>query len=108
MNPFSTKNPLFEVHGIMIEFIKGYSLSDLAINEPHSAWQAICDEAINTVNLIGDHQILNEDVIPYNNLDTKAGNLIKIRDLHHRFRPVQISGRLRVGSGLEARENASG
>lgn len=60
VNVFCTKNSLFEVQGIMIEFIKGYNLSDLAKNEPQSAWQSICDRAIHTVNLIGetsDHRI---------------------------------------------------
>lgn len=37
VNVFSTKNSLFEVQGIMMEFIKGYNLSDLAKNEPQSA-----------------------------------------------------------------------
>lgn len=78
VNAFSTKNFLFEVQGIMIEFIKGYSLSDLAKNEPQSAWQNICDEAIRTVNLIGDHQVLNEDVKPHNILIQKQATLSKL------------------------------
>ena len=65
VNAFSTKDPLFEVQGILIEFIEGYSLSEL-INEPKSTWQSICDEAIRTINLIGDHGVLNEDVRPDN------------------------------------------
>lgn len=69
----STKScSLFEVQGIMIEFINGHSLSDLAKDEPHqSAWQKICDDAICAVNLIGDHQVLNEDVKPHNVLIRK-------------------------------------
>lgn len=61
----------------MIEFIEGYSLSDLAKYEPQSAWQSICDEAIRIVNLIGDHQILNEDVKPHNTLIQKQATLSK-------------------------------
>lgn len=77
INAFSTENFFFEVQGIMIEFVKGYSLSDLAKNEPRSAWQSICDEAIRTVNLIGDHQVLNEDIKPHNILIRKQETLSK-------------------------------
>ena len=65
MNVFPTDNPLFQVHGILIEFIEGYHLSELP-NELQSTWQSICDEAIRTINLIGDHGVLNEDVRPHN------------------------------------------
>lgn len=71
VNVCSTKNSLFEVQGIMMEFIKGYNLSDLAKNKPQSAWQSICDRAIHTVNPIGDHEVLNEDVRPHNILIQK-------------------------------------
>ena len=66
VNAFSTNNSLFEVQGILVEFIEGYSLSKLAQEEPESTWQSICDEAIRTINLIGDHGVLNEDVRPHN------------------------------------------
>lgn len=77
VDAFATKSSLFEVQGIMIEFINGYSLSDLAKNEPQSAWQNICDDAICAVNLIGDHQVLNEDVKPHNVLIRKQKSLSK-------------------------------
>ena len=77
VNAFSTKSFLFEAQGIMIQFIKGYSLSDLAKNELQSMWQSICGKAIRTVNLVGDHQVLNEDVKPHSILIQRAGNLIK-------------------------------
>ena len=62
---FSTNHPLFEVQGILIEFIEGYYLLEL-LNEPESTWQSICDEAVRTIDLIGDHGVLNEDVRPSN------------------------------------------
>lgn len=77
VNAFSMKNVLFEAQGIVIEFINGYSLSDLAKNEPQSAWQSICDKAIRAVNLIGDHQVLNEDVKPHNILIQQQATLPK-------------------------------
>ena len=63
VDAFSRKHPLFEVRGILIEFIEGYCLSEL-LNEPESTWQSVCDEAVRTINLIGDHGVLNEDVRP--------------------------------------------
>ena len=66
LNAFTTPNAFFEVRGILLEFIPGYSLADLAKHAPRSSWQRICDETIRTVNLISDHGILNEDVRPRN------------------------------------------
>ena len=65
MNAFPTENSLFEVHGILIEFIEGYHLSELP-KELEPMWQSISDEAVRTINLIGDHGVLNEDVRPHN------------------------------------------
>ena len=71
LKDFSTQNSFFEVQGIIIEFIEGYNLSDLAENEPQSAWQNVSDEAIRTVNLIGDYGVLNKDVCSRNVLVKK-------------------------------------
>ena len=65
-NAFPIQNAFFEVRGILLELITGYSLADLAKYAHQSLWQRICDEAIHTVNLISDHGILNEDVKPRN------------------------------------------
>lgn len=75
----------------MIELIEGHRLSDLAKNEPQSAWQSICDRTISTVNLIGDYGVLNEDVRPHNVLiqkqATSPGQEVFIIDLAQcRFR----------------------
>lgn len=48
--------------GIVMEFIPGFPLSDLAEFAPRELWQPICDHAIQIINLIGDRGILNEDV----------------------------------------------
>ena len=63
---FPTQTPFFEIQGILLELVTGYSLADLAEHAPQSSWQRICDEAIRTVNLISDHGILNQDVKPRN------------------------------------------
>lgn len=44
VNAFFEKNSLFQAKDIMIEFIKEYSLSDLAKNEPQSASKASVTE----------------------------------------------------------------
>lgn len=51
----------FEIHGILIEFIDGFSLRDLAYNAPRESWQAICEEAIRIVLAVSEPGILNED-----------------------------------------------
>jgi RIO-like serine/threonine protein kinase len=56
----------FDIRGILMEYIEGFSLSELKTKTPQSQWQVICDDAIHIVNLIGDHEILNNDVCPEN------------------------------------------
>ncbi|KAL8916615.1 MAG: hypothetical protein Q9172_006230, partial [Xanthocarpia lactea] len=70
---FSIQNALFEVRGILLELIPGYSLADLAEYAHPSSWQRICDEAVCTINLISDHGVLNEDVKPRNVLIRTQG-----------------------------------
>ena len=72
---FPTQNPFFEVRGILLELITGYSLADLTKHACQSSWQRICDETIRIINLISDHGILNEDVKPRNVLVRTHVNL---------------------------------
>ena len=51
----------FEIHGILTEFIDGFSLRDLADNAPRESWQVICEEAIRIVLAVSEPGILNED-----------------------------------------------
>ncbi|KAF2756593.1 hypothetical protein EJ05DRAFT_477708 [Pseudovirgaria hyperparasitica] len=48
--------------GILLEYVQGFSLTDLDKFAPKAAWQQICDEAIRIINLIGGRGIRNEDV----------------------------------------------
>ena len=66
LNILPTQNDFFEVRGILLELITGYSLDDLMKYAHPSSWQRICDETIRTINLVSDHGILNEDVKPRN------------------------------------------
>lgn len=48
--------------GILLEYIQGFPLTDLADNAPEKDWQYICEDAIRIVHLIGDRGICNRDV----------------------------------------------
>ena len=56
----------FDIRGILIEYIEGFNLSELETKAPKSQWQVICDDAICIINLIGDHEMMNNDVRPEN------------------------------------------
>ena len=56
----------FDIRGILIEYIEGFNLSELEMKAPQSQWQVICDDAIQIVSLIGDYEIMNDDVRPEN------------------------------------------
>ncbi|KAJ5097381.1 hypothetical protein N7456_008102 [Penicillium angulare] len=51
-----------DIPGILLQYIEGFPLTDLAICAPRDSWQTICENAIRIVNLVGDRGILNEDV----------------------------------------------
>lgn len=76
-NAFSTQDTFFEVRGILLELITGYSLDDLANYAHQSSWQRICDNTIHAINLISDHGVLNEDVKPRNVLIRTHENLLE-------------------------------
>ena len=57
----------FRVKGIMLEYIPGFSLSDLVVSGvPPGAWQGIVDRAIRIVHALSDRDVLNKDVRPTN------------------------------------------
>ncbi|OQD67908.1 hypothetical protein PENPOL_c003G06773 [Penicillium polonicum] len=51
-----------DVAGILLEYIEGFPLTDIADHTPKECWQSICEEAIQILHRMGDHGILNEDV----------------------------------------------
>lgn len=57
---------LLRCPSILIEYIDGFSLSNLANFAPREKWQDICDEAIRIVRDMGDYDIRNEEVRPRN------------------------------------------
>ena len=48
--------------GLILEYIQGFPLIDLANNAPKSSWQVICDQAISVVHSIGKNGVCNEDL----------------------------------------------
>ena len=65
---------LFQVPGVLLEYVEGFSLADLPKFSPPSSWQRICDEAVSVVNLISDQGIINKDVKPRNVLVRSDGH----------------------------------
>jgi hypothetical protein len=64
---FSTQQRKLNEHkGILLQYLPGYSLSEMIDNAPRTSWQGIVDQAIQKVHLFGDHNILNKDVRPAN------------------------------------------
>ncbi|KAF7936232.1 uncharacterized protein EAE98_002451 [Botrytis deweyae] len=69
----------FQIKGILIELIDGYTLSDLPTKAPRESWGEICHEAVRVVRLLDDHSILNEDVRPSNIMITRQPTQDKYR-----------------------------
>jgi hypothetical protein len=62
---------LFQVHGILLGLIPGFTLAQLDEDKaPRTSWQAIVDQAIQTVHILSDHNILNGDIRTSNILIT--------------------------------------
>ncbi|KAG9494727.1 hypothetical protein J7337_013866 [Fusarium musae] len=64
--PTIQQQELYKKQGILLQYLPGFSLSTMADNAPESSWQAIVDQAIQIVHVLGDHGILNADVRPDN------------------------------------------
>jgi hypothetical protein len=48
--------------GILLEYIQGFPLTNLADETPMKNWQYVCEDAIRIVHMIGDRGICNKDV----------------------------------------------
>lgn len=82
-------SPGFRCPGILLEFIPGFSLADMADHAPKDQWQYVGDEAIRILHAIADLGVLNKDV--------QRRSFIVRWDQHiGRFRPVMIDFNLVV------------
>ena len=70
----SRPEELFQVKGILLQYIEGFSLSDLPDRAPQSSWQNIVDQALSIVHVLGDNNILNKDVRPGNFMVSPKGD----------------------------------
>ncbi|KAJ4128920.1 hypothetical protein NW768_007444 [Fusarium equiseti] len=57
---------LYRTKGVLLQYLRGFSLRRLADNAPKESWQDIIDQAIRIVHILDDHEILNSDVRPDN------------------------------------------
>ena len=57
-----TFNKYLDSPGLLLEYVPGYALTDLADRAPKADWQSICEEAIHIVHLVGKRGVINRDV----------------------------------------------
>ncbi|PLN83094.1 hypothetical protein BDW42DRAFT_68395 [Aspergillus taichungensis] len=60
--PGQTGSEYTDIPGVLLQFIKGFPLTEIEECAPRESWQAVCEDAIRIINRIGDLGILNEDV----------------------------------------------
>lgn len=63
----------FQIKGILLEYIPGFSLRDLGTKAPPDSWQGVVDQAVEIARSLGDHDILNRDVRPDNFIVSHRG-----------------------------------
>lgn len=80
--PTSSASQFVDPPGILLQYITGFELTDLAECAPRECWQSIGEDAIRVVNLVGDRGILNQDV--------KRRNLIVQKQKEYAFKVFMI------------------
>lgn len=65
-SPFSSNetsvDKYLDIPGVLLQYIDGFLLTNIATYTPRDTWQFLCDDAIRIINLIGDQGIRNQDV----------------------------------------------
>ena len=59
---------LLYIKGVLLQYIDGFSVTEVQDHAPKSAWQSIVDQAVAIVQSVGDHGIPNRDVRPDNSI----------------------------------------
>lgn len=57
-----------EIRAILMKHISGFPPSDLVTEVPESAWGLVCDQAIEIIRKIAEHDFINSDVKPRNTI----------------------------------------
>jgi len=57
-----------EIRAILMEHISGFPLSDLVTEVPESAWAPVCEQAIEIIRSVAEHDFINFDVKPRNTI----------------------------------------
>lgn len=52
----------FQVKGVLLQYIEGFTLREVPERCPRSTWQEIADQAVSITGLAGDYNVLNQDV----------------------------------------------
>ncbi|KAH7018088.1 uncharacterized protein B0I36DRAFT_297556 [Microdochium trichocladiopsis] len=65
-------NYVFHVHGLLLEYLEGFTMAELVKHAPQSAWQNVVDQAVEIVRKLDEYNILNEDVRPENFMVVKT------------------------------------
>ena len=75
ITPNDQQRQHFQIKGILLEYIPGFSLSDLIVSGvPPGAWQGIVDQGIRIVHALSDRGVLNKDVRPANFIVSRSGD----------------------------------
>ncbi|KAH9974593.1 hypothetical protein BGW80DRAFT_1301487 [Lactifluus volemus] len=68
----------FHIKGVLLEYIHGFSMSDMDKHAPNTAWQGLVDQALGIVRILDSHNILNRDVRPGNIMITENGGKFQV------------------------------
>lgn len=74
ITPNEQQRQHFQIKGILLEYVPGFSLSDLVSNVPPEACQGIVDQGIRIVHALSDRDVLNTDVRPSNFIVSRSGD----------------------------------
>ncbi|KAE8146932.1 hypothetical protein BDV25DRAFT_169521 [Aspergillus avenaceus] len=55
-------NEYTDIPGVLLQYVRGFQLRDIAAHAPRDAWQGVCEEAISIVHRVGEKGVLNKDV----------------------------------------------
>jgi hypothetical protein len=83
-------NKYVDCPGILLQYIEGFLLSDLASFAPKATWQKICEDAIRIANLLANRGILDEDVKPRNFIVHKESAKGSAKELADGFKVFMI------------------